>query len=246
MVILCSALGTDKLPVLPVSNTAGVCNPYLCCCDCYGWFLHAVCGSRYAANFTVNLKWRDESWWTATMADLRSSAAHLPKQLAAEVANATATAATTRRQRQRRQPDQQQQQPDAAGSVPGVAASQEPAAAAADEQPRKRHKPAPQLSDNPVQPCASSDEDDVIITDDKAAPAAGGEGLSGAALRAAREEAELSARAAQQAAGAPTTVEGFKGHPLYVLERHITKYQVGAHAQGLCILYGAKPFVSTA
>jgi hypothetical protein len=50
---------------------------------------------------------------------------------------------------------------------------------------------------------------------------------SDAALRAAREDAELSARAAQQAAGPPTTVEGFKGHPLYVLQRHITKYQVG-------------------
>jgi xeroderma pigmentosum group C-complementing protein len=63
---------------------------------------------------------------------------------------------------------------------------------------------------------------------------------SDAALRAAREDAELSARAAQQAAGAPTTVDGFKGHPLYVLQRHITKYQVGSLlASSVIPTYGA-------
>jgi hypothetical protein len=47
-------------------------------------------------------------------------------------------------------------------------------------------------------------------------------------MRREREEAELSSRVTAQAAGLPTTIGGFKGHPLYVLARHVVKYQVGA------------------
>ncbi|GFR39968.1 hypothetical protein Agub_g498, partial [Astrephomene gubernaculifera] len=58
-----------------------------------------------------------------------------------------------------------------------------------------------------------------------AAAAAGGGGGGGEQLRAARESAELRQRGAVQLAGLPTSVEGFKGHPAYVLKRHIGKYE---------------------
>ncbi|KAF8070964.1 RAD4 [Scenedesmus sp. PABB004] len=71
---------------------------------------------RYAANFTVNMRWRDEAWWSGTMARLRSSSAHLPRQLAAQVeAGAAAAAAAGQRLEEQplagaqQQPDQQQQ-----------------------------------------------------------------------------------------------------------------------------------------
>ena len=41
----------------------------------------------------------------------------------------------------------------------------------------------------------------------------------------AREDAELKQRAQRERRGLPTTIEGFKCHPRYVLQRHITKYQ---------------------
>jgi hypothetical protein len=53
-----------------------------------------------------------------------------------------------------------------------------------------------------------------------------------AALRAKREDAELSHREAAHRRGVPNTIEGFKGHSLYVLQRHISKYQVGWAASG--------------
>jgi xeroderma pigmentosum group C-complementing protein len=48
-----------------------------------------------------------------------------------------------------------------------------------------------------------------------------------ATLRAKREEAELATRITAQLAGLPSSIDGFKGHPLYVLGRHVGKYQVG-------------------
>ncbi|GIL45587.1 hypothetical protein Vafri_2789 [Volvox africanus] len=53
----------------------------------------------------------------------------------------------------------------------------------------------------------------------------GGVGSSGADLRAAREAAELQHRGLSQLQGLPTSIEGFKSHPLYVLKRHIGKYE---------------------
>jgi hypothetical protein len=186
------------------------------------------------------------------MAALRSAGAHLPRPLAARVTDAAEVAAaiaavtaaiaapaggavadlqapTGKRKRQQQ----------GAESVPEAA---EPS-----EQQQQHCKRQKQLQ-QPVRTPSNSDIEDVLFTgDETASPAAAAaataetadhtsadhtgsgsaEGLSSeAALRAAREEAELAARAAQQAAGPPTTVEGFKGHPLYVLQRHITKYQV--------------------
>jgi xeroderma pigmentosum group C-complementing protein len=52
-------------------------------------------------------------------------------------------------------------------------------------------------------------------------------------MLSAREEAELEQRAAAQVSALPTTIEGFKTHSLYMLERHIGKYQVkGFRQQG--------------
>ncbi len=45
-------------------------------------------------------------------------------------------------------------------------------------------------------------------------------------MRAKREEAELATRVTAQMAGLPTSLAAFKGHPLYVLARHVGKYQV--------------------
>ncbi|GIL94232.1 hypothetical protein Vretimale_488 [Volvox reticuliferus] len=53
----------------------------------------------------------------------------------------------------------------------------------------------------------------------------GGVGGNGADLRAAREAAELQHRGLSQLQGLPTSIEGFKSHPLYVLKRHIGKYE---------------------
>ena len=44
-------------------------------------------------------------------------------------------------------------------------------------------------------------------------------------MAAAREDADLAQRAQQAKRGLPTTIDGFKSHPVYVLERHIAKYQ---------------------
>lgn len=56
----------------------------------------------------------------------------------------------------------------------------------------------------------------------------GGKGSEGSAavLRSKREDAELEHREAVHKQGVPRTIEGFKGHALYVLKRHIGKYQV--------------------
>ncbi|GAB4822170.1 hypothetical protein N2152v2_009216 [Parachlorella kessleri] len=57
----------------------------------------------------------------------------------------------------------------------------------------------------------------------------GGEGMEtpheAHRLAAAREDADLAQRAQQAKRGLPTTIDGFKSHPVYVLERHIAKYQ---------------------
>ncbi len=47
-------------------------------------------------------------------------------------------------------------------------------------------------------------------------------------LREEREAAELAHKQQASQAGVPTSIEGFQKHPLYVLKRHITKYQVRA------------------
>ncbi len=39
-----------------------------------------------------------------------------------------------------------------------------------------------------------------------------------------REDAELGEQAVRDRAALPTTLEGFKKHPLYVLQRHIPRY----------------------
>lgn len=55
-------------------------------------------------------------------------------------------------------------------------------------------------------------------------------------LLAAREDAELAQRAQLAQRSLPTTIDGFKSHPLYVLQRHISRYQdlaPGAKACGL-------------
>jgi hypothetical protein len=51
-----------------------------------------------------------------------------------------------------------------------------------------------------------------------------------AALRARREDMELSHSHRVGLAGLPTSVEGFKAHPTYVLKRHISTYQVTCFA----------------
>ena len=40
-----------------------------------------------------------------------------------------------------------------------------------------------------------------------------------------REDAEFESRAAAEQVGAPASVAAFKAHPLYVLRRHVSKFQ---------------------
>jgi hypothetical protein len=79
-------------------------------------------------------------------------------------------------------------------------------------------------------PQAEAGRQPVVAGETQRAAGVNGSSFAGdvgdAALRAAREDQELSARAAAAAAGAPNNIEGFKSHPLYMLERHIAKYQV--------------------
>eukprot|EP00955_Chlamydomonas_euryale_P072057 361277-Chlamydomonas_euryale.AAC.2 len=51
--------------------------------------------------------------------------------------------------------------------------------------------------------------------------------LSDVAMRARREDAELRQRVAAAMSNLPTSIDGFKNHPVYVLKRHISKYEVG-------------------
>lgn len=51
--------------------------------------------------------------------------------------------------------------------------------------------------------------------------------------RAAREEAELKHQE-KVGLGVPTSIDGFKAHPDFVLQRHITKYEVRAVAACAC------------
>jgi hypothetical protein len=44
-------------------------------------------------------------------------------------------------------------------------------------------------------------------------------------LAESREDAELQQRELSERHGLPKTIEGFRKHPLYVLERHISRYQ---------------------
>lgn len=150
---------------------------------------------RYAANFLVNLKWRDESWWSSTMTALRSTAAHLPRHLAQQMALERANNGLR-----------------AAAAVSASMHTQQ----AMDHSHGNNHQN--QRSEQQVGSRGGRI--------DTAATAAAGS--SGAVLRAAREDAELSSRADCQAAAPPTTIDGFKAHPLYVLLRHITKYQVSS------------------
>ncbi|KXZ44021.1 hypothetical protein GPECTOR_75g745 [Gonium pectorale] len=55
--------------------------------------------------------------------------------------------------------------------------------------------------------------------------AAAAAAANGGDLRAAREAAELAQRGLSQLAGLPTSIDGFKSHPMYVLKRHIGKYE---------------------
>jgi Rad4 beta-hairpin domain 1 len=51
-----------------------------------------------------------------------------------------------------------------------------------------------------------------------------------------REDAELGEKAVVDRAALPTTLEGFKKHPLYVLQRHIPRYSAlapGSKSVGL-------------
>lgn len=49
--------------------------------------------------------------------------------------------------------------------------------------------------------------------------------LDGATLVDRREDAELAQQEMKDRQGLPKTIESFKRHPLYVLQRHISKYQ---------------------
>jgi len=60
----------------------------------------------------------------------------------------------------------------------------------------------------------------------RAAGPGGAPAAADAALRAKREEAELAHREAAHRHDVPRTIEGFKGHAVYVLQRHVGKYQV--------------------
>jgi hypothetical protein len=152
------------------------------------------------------------------MAALRSTAAHLPRHLAAQMAAQPAPAAAAAAADTEPAAAKQQQQEEPLSLQPTAKRRKtKPAAQQADDNSSK-HSPSQHPSlPNPAPANAT-------VGSEAAAAAAGG---GDAALRAAREDAELAAAAARQAAQPPSTIEGFKSHPLYVLQRHIQQKQVG-------------------
>lgn len=57
-----------------------------------------------------------------------------------------------------------------------------------------------------------------------------------------REDEELKLRVASQLQCLPTSIEGFKTHPLYVLKRHLTKYQTLRPGTSLLGTHKVKPW----
>lgn len=56
-------------------------------------------------------------------------------------------------------------------------------------------------------------------------------------LKWKREEAELAERAASQQASTPKTISEFKTHTVYILKRHIKKYEVSIDDRCLVVVY---------
>lgn len=168
---------------------------------------------RYVSSFPAVAKQRDEAWWCATMAALRQAGRHMPAAMAAAAAS------------------------EANGCHPEGAAG----AAVVDEAGTSHVglAPAPKQQQQVVKPSAPHNAPTTtkappsVPSAPPAQPHPGLNPTSEDQLRLAREEAELASRAAAQAAALPTTIDAFKQHPLYVLERHITKY--------CALVPGAKP-----
>lgn len=66
--------------------------------------------------------------------------------------------------------------------------------------------------------------------------------LSAQEMRAAREDAELGEKAVVDRSALPTTLEGFKKHPLYVLQRHIPRYSALAPNSKSVGLHRGEPY----
>ncbi len=58
-------------------------------------------------------------------------------------------------------------------------------------------------------------------------------------LRSSREDKELNQRSSSGLRDLPTTIDGFKSHPLYILKRHLTKHQVH-EGKGCLQLHGCR------
>ncbi len=169
--------------------------------------------SRYLPDSTTVRKLRDAAWWDETVRTLKhmqiGGPAGMPHEpntnAAAAAAAATAAQSTT-----------------AAAGPSGAGAGTSAAGTAAGGPSTTSH----------ASPAKGSKKDSSkgATKAGKAAKSAAADGAAAAAaaaqLRDAREAAELSSKEQAGLDTLPTTIDDFKKHPVYVLKRHITKYQV--------------------
>lgn len=170
--------------------------------------------NRYFSNALSLKKLRDEAWWEQTARALHS----LPP-----VGAHNAQASQVIRTDVGTQP-QQRAAAGAAGWTEGGAEGQGGCGGGVlqtSQAPDSAHSHSLSLPDALKTGVTPDDDAGAAERAEEAAAAAA------ASMRAKREAAELEHKQKTGLSGLPTSIEGFKVHPLYVLKRHITKYEVG-------------------
>jgi hypothetical protein len=177
---------------------------------------------RYLTNTLALSQLRDVSWWASTVRRISNLRPRPPAYV----------------QLGQAQPPPQHQQQPAPQAVASGQQGKAPAAAAQSQQPNGA---VPQSTATPIVQASPSDAPPGSVAPQlvpaparpplppaASAPAQAQHmsAADAAALRARREDMELSHSHRVGLAGLPTSVEGFKAHPTYVLKRHISTYQV--------------------
>lgn len=170
---------------------------------------------RYVGSVLAADKMRDNAWWEETLKPLRKH----------EVA------ATTQHHKALQLNQSQQGSPAAAAhSTQSAEADRKYLPGAEGQLPAALYHSAEQGQHPTALPHSATQGPLPTALPILAGPSRGGHGTdTKTAARAAelvkkREDAELSQRAASERQGLPSNVEGFKHHPVFVLERHISRY----------------------
>lgn len=189
--------------------------------------------TRYYPNTLSVKRLRDEQWWQGTLEVIGNSGGAAGGAATGAGAGGPSTAGARHQPGSQAQQQQQSQEPSqaaapahsaAAGPLAGAGGAA--AGAAGKAQPSGGPGPAGPFSSAPPAAAAKVKTDAAAAAQAQAQAQAAAASAAAAAMRAKREEAELNHREKAGLAGLPTSIEGFKSHPLYVLKRHIAKYEV--------------------